>query len=61
MFIEYPTSEYIWMLYDILLLFVMNVINLSRISANKVNKGGIWTQSFQQLFASSVGKEAYMI
>ena len=59
MLIEYPTSEYIRVLYDILL-FARNIINLSKISENKVNKGGIWTESFKRLFSARVGKEAYM-
>ena len=37
--IEYPTSEYVLVLYD-MLLFARNVINLPRILADKVIKGG---------------------
>ena len=59
MLIEYPTSDYIRILYDILL-FARNVINLPRISANKVIKGGVATQSFQRLFAARFGKKAYL-
>ena len=44
-FIKYPTSEYVQMLYGILL-FARNVINSSRILADKVIKGENVAQSF---------------
>ena len=39
MLIEYPTSEYVWIAY-VILLSTRNPISLSKILANKVIKGG---------------------